>query len=194
MDQCGDREIVARIPDLNCIQRAVHELNAILAILGYVCRGDEEDRIRPRLTRVVAMLEGLPTAVAPAAGTSQPASVRGGLASWQRLAVDALVRSNLDKKLSLDDLALATGLSQSHFCRAFRVSFACSPMQYVRSMRVEVAQFLLMTSDEPLSRIALLCGFADQAHFSRTFYAIASESPQRWRRAQLKSVEHANPG
>jgi AraC-like DNA-binding protein len=51
--------------------------------------------------------------------------------------------------------------------------------------RVERAQGLMLSTDAPLSAIALDCGLADQAHLSRLFRRIVGESPRAWRRARL---------
>ncbi|HXK39796.1 MAG TPA: helix-turn-helix transcriptional regulator [Candidatus Paceibacterota bacterium] len=76
-------------------------------------------------------------------------------------------------------------LSPCHFSRVFRESFGCSPHGYISRRRVEHAQGLMLSGDAPLSQIALDCGFADQAHFSRTFRSIVGESPRTWRRVRV---------
>ena len=47
----------------------------------------------------------------------------------------------------------------------------------------QAAKAMMLKSAEPLSQIAYLCGFADQAHFSRTFRKLAGATPLAWRRA-----------
>jgi len=76
-------------------------------------------------------------------------------------------------------------LSPCHFSRVFRDSFGCSPLEYVTRRRMEHAQGLMLSTDAPLSQIALDCGLADQAHFSRLFRRFVGETPRSWRRARV---------
>jgi transcriptional regulator GlxA family with amidase domain len=41
----------------------------------------------------------------------------------------------------------------------------------------------MLADDEPLCQVALSCGFADQAHFSRVFRRLTRRSPNEWRRS-----------
>ncbi|WP_225890025.1 helix-turn-helix domain-containing protein [Indioceanicola profundi] len=50
--------------------------------------------------------------------------------------------------------------------------------------RIERAKHLMLTTDEPLARIALDCGLADQSHLTRLFRTRVGMSPQSWRREQ----------
>ena len=106
---------------------------------------------------------------------------QGGLAGWQALAITRYIDSHLDEKLSLECLAMVVRLSPSHLCRAVRASFQCSPMQYVVRRRVAAAKQLLRDDVVPLRDLALRCGFADQAHFTRVFRAATGDTPGRWR-------------
>ena len=108
----------------------------------------------------------------------------GGLAGWQLKAVSTLVRERLGEKLCVSDLAAAARLSESHFCRAFRMTCGMSPMKYIAKARVEAAQIILLRDPLPLREVALMCGFYDQSHFTKVFQAVVGESPQRWRRAR----------
>jgi AraC-like DNA-binding protein len=50
------------------------------------------------------------------------------------------------------------------------------------SRRIGMAVELMLSSDAPLSEIAINCGFADQAHFSRQFRRTTGYTPSTWRR------------
>src|SRR5690606_18166337 len=109
----------------------------------------------------------------------------GGLAPWQVRKVTSYIGTNLDKPIKSRDLAALLSLTPCHFSRAFRNSFGDSPLEYVIRRRIERAQGLMLSTDAPLSQIALDCGLADQAHFSRLFRRIVGETPRAWRRARI---------
>jgi transcriptional regulator GlxA family with amidase domain len=52
-------------------------------------------------------------------------------------------------------------------------------------MRVARAQNLMTLSIDPLRQIAVECGFADQARFSRYFRKALGEPPGVWRARHL---------
>src|SRR5690606_5549215 len=108
---------------------------------------------------------------------------RGGLAPWQIRKVANYVDAHLDRTIRNEDLAAIARLNLSHFGRAFRNSFDEPPHEYVIRRRIERAQGLMLSTDAPLSAIALDCGLADQAHLSRLFRRVVGESPRVWRRA-----------
>lgn len=112
---------------------------------------------------------------------------RGGLAPWQIRKVTAYVESRIDRPIRNDELAAIARLNPSHFGRAFRNSIGEPPHEYVIRRRVERAQGLMLSTDAPLSEIALNCGLADQSHLTRLFRRIVGESPRTWRRARLGS-------
>ncbi|MDJ0958114.1 MAG: AraC family transcriptional regulator [Arenicellales bacterium] len=85
------------------------------------------------------------------------------------------------KSILVEDLAREAALSSSHFAQLFKRTIGLSPMQFVMSYRVEQAKKKLARRDTPLIDIALSCGFADQAHFSRQFKQIQGESPSKYR-------------
>jgi AraC-like DNA-binding protein len=120
-----------------------------------------------------------------------PHLAQGGLAGWQVCAITRHIDSHLDEKLSLDGLAAVVRLSQSQLCRAVRCSFQCSPMQYVMQRRLAAAKALLRDDAMPLCDLALHCGFADQAHFTRVFRAATGDTPRRWHRLWRRFAEHS---
>jgi AraC family transcriptional regulator len=112
---------------------------------------------------------------------------RGGLAPWQKRRVTEILRERLDGGVTLSALAAECSLSASHFARSFKGAFGVPVHRYLILQRVERAKSLLTHSKSSLSEIALQCGFADQAAFSRTFGTHAGTTPGRWRR------EHTHP-
>jgi len=109
-------------------------------------------------------------------------SLRGRLAPWQVSRVKAHIEANLDSALRVHDIARIAKLGPSGFCRAFKSSFGERPHAYVSRRKVARAQEMMLTTEEPLSQIALACGYWDQAHFSRVFRRVVGRSPNEWRR------------
>ena len=112
---------------------------------------------------------------------------RGGLAPWQTRKVDRYLRENLGRSVRVEDLAEQVSLSASHFSGAFKTSFGTTPHSYIIRLRLERAQTLMLTTADPLSQIALICGLADQAHLSKLFRRQVGETPGAWRRRNLWS-------
>ena len=97
----------------------------------------------------------------------------------------------MSSQILIRELARVLGISASHFCRAFKCTFAVSPRDYVLRRRIEVAQALMLTTSEPLSSIALRCGMCDQAHFTRSFHRIVGATPYAWRRTRRATLNIA---
>ena len=108
-----------------------------------------------------------------------------------QLQVVTYIDSNLSGALFVGALARIAGVSSSGFHRAFRLRFGITPHAYVILKRIELAQNLMLTTDDPLSQIALACGMTDQAHFTRTFRRIIGQSPRQWRTSRLGHARSA---
>jgi len=143
--------------------------------------GDDLDTARALLAKANAMI-----AEAAQTGDMSQSQARvslGGLAPWQAKRVSAHIDANLGDTIPVSYLAQLVTLSAGHFSRAFKQTFGDTPHGHVMRRRVEAAKAMMLKSAEPLSQIAYLCGFADQAHFSRTFRKLAGATPLAWRRA-----------
>ncbi|UAL12410.1 helix-turn-helix domain-containing protein [Caulobacter segnis] len=115
----------------------------------------------------------------------------GGLLPWQIKRVRGYLDDRLDGRIRMASVAEQARLSPSYFSRRFRQCFGVTFAKFIARMRVERAQRLMMTSPLSLSHIALACGFADQAHFTRTFSALTGSTPAQWRREALLSASEA---
>jgi len=108
-----------------------------------------------------------------------PASPPGELAALARV-LDH-VRGHLDEKLRLADLARRAGLSVFQLDRRVRELFGISAGQYVTRARIEQACGLLRQTQRPIGEIALDCGYADQAAFTRQFRKSVGLTPKSYR-------------
>jgi AraC-like DNA-binding protein len=115
-------------------------------------------------------------------GAENPARAVGRLAPWQLRRVTDYITEHLSDTVRLKDLAGLTGLSQSHFGRAFKTSTGLSPHRWQLDARIAKAQQLLLSRSLPLAQIALVTGFADQSHFCRVFSTMVGTSPAAWER------------
>jgi AraC-like DNA-binding protein len=95
------------------------------------------------------------------------------------------------RPLDVPALARIAHVSEAHFIREFRATFAETPHRYLQRRRVERAAFLLRETDRTVTEICLDVGFTSLGTFSRTFSAILGESPTAYRR---RAVAVAVPG
>jgi AraC-like DNA-binding protein len=131
------------------------------------------------IDRAIALLNTAPVRTTPLPGRDMSSK---GLAAWQARRLSEYIDKRLDSALSTTELAQAANLSVGYFCHAFKRSFGLSPHAYVMAKRVERAQKMILTTNEPLSQIAVSCGLADQSHLSRVFRRALGYSPSAWRR------------
>ncbi len=96
--------------------------------------------------------------------------------------------------LPLSELANVTQLSNSYFSRAFKGTFGQPPHAFIMCRRVKRAQQEMLEGLEPLSQIALSCGFADQAHLARIFRREMGFAPSAWRRAHRPAADPLDGG
>ncbi|HBT68693.1 MAG TPA: AraC family transcriptional regulator, partial [Agrobacterium sp.] len=89
---------------------------------------------------------------------------------------------NYETDIGLEELASTAGLSRAHLIRAFRKEFHITPHAYLTDVRIRQARRLLRAGETP-AEVAALCGFADQAHFTRHFKARNGVTPGQFRSA-----------
>ncbi len=93
----------------------------------------------------------------------------------------AWLDQHLTENFSLGQWATATGISRMQLIRLFRQQLHISPHQYYLNRRIQKAKTLLKHGAK-LDDTAYELGFADQAHFQRTFKRYAAVTPLRYQR------------
>lgn len=92
------------------------------------------------------------------------------------------VKNHLAGTLSLREIARSLHCSTVTLTEHFRAECGTTVSAYVTKKRMERAEVLLLTTDDPLCAVAAAVGFSDVEYFSRTFRKFHGEPPARWRR------------
>lgn len=88
-----------------------------------------------------------------------------------------------DPSLAIGEWASSNGYSRAWLARRFRRFYGVSSAVYRSEARSRTAWRVIIGGRDPLARIALDCGFADQAHMTRSIGRLTGRSPRGWRKA-----------
>ncbi|WP_243265712.1 AraC family transcriptional regulator [Sulfitobacter sp. DSM 110093] len=97
------------------------------------------------------------------------------------------VTAHLDAPISIDEMALRAGMSRAVFHRKFKQVTTMSPIQFVKSMRLNNAA-MKIAAGTTVSEAALDVGYVSASQFSREFKRMYGQSPRQWSDAQLLSM------
>jgi transcriptional regulator GlxA family with amidase domain len=97
------------------------------------------------------------------------------------LEVERFVGTNIDRQISLDELARVARMSPRTLGRRIRTSLGMTPREFVHRLRVRRAIHLLETTRHSVDVVAARVGYADAAAFRRLFRRYAGESPMQLR-------------
>ncbi|WNW13410.1 AraC family transcriptional regulator [Pseudomonas sp. DTU_2021_1001937_2_SI_NGA_ILE_001] len=101
--------------------------------------------------------------------------------------ISEYVRKHLaDPDLSLTKAAAATYLSPTYLTHWLRKEIGKTFSELVLERRMHAARSYLLGGTRPVGEVARLCGFADEAYFSRRFRQIHGLPPGQFRRQQLE--------
>lgn len=90
------------------------------------------------------------------------------------------IHGNIDAPLRIADLAERAGMSPDQLDLRIRNLFGVSVRQYLVRARIELACSRLRQTDHAISRIALDCGYGDQAAFARQFRKSVGLTPRQY--------------
>lgn len=107
-------------------------------------------------------------------------SAAGGLSPANRIYALSMLDLCGQTDSSVAAVARQCGLSRGHFSMAFKAWTGYTPAQWRLARKVDKAKLLLKDA-RSIADIAIDCGFADQAHLTRTFRAVVGISPGKWR-------------
>ncbi|WP_204113729.1 AraC family transcriptional regulator [Shimia biformata] len=100
----------------------------------------------------------------------------------------AHLSANLDAPVSIEDLAARAGMSRAVFHRKFKQATSMSPIQFVKSMRLNNAA-MKIAGGTTVAEAAMDVGYVSPSQFSREFKRLYGQSPRKWGGLQVP----ANP-
>ncbi len=101
--------------------------------------------------------------------------------------VSAAVRfmnENIEKQLTLSQIADYIGYSTSQFSLIFKMKTGHSPLNYFNMLKVQRACKFLETTDLKINQICSKVGIDDSYYFSRLFSKTIGISPKQYRKAK----------
>jgi len=104
-----------------------------------------------------------------------------------------LMEQNIEKPLSLDEIAEASELSRRQIERLFKRHLNCVPKRYYLQLRLRRARELLLYTSMPIIDITAACGFRSTTHFSKCYHAQFGYPPSAERHARHSKVAAHNP-
>lgn len=91
--------------------------------------------------------------------------------------------SNLNTPISIDEMASRAGMSRAVFHRKFKHATGMSPIQFVKTMRLNSAA-MNISEGMTVNEAAMDVGYVSPSQFSREFKRIYGQSPRQWSDAQ----------
>ena len=101
--------------------------------------------------------------------------------------------SNLDRPLTLKQIAAIASWSPTHYCTVFRRQLKLSPIEYLLRLKIQRACERLRTTDDMIADVAHNLGFADPYYFSRLFRRRTGSSPRAYREAHSIKLRNIRP-
>jgi AraC family transcriptional regulator len=109
------------------------------------------------------------------------ASNKKQLPQWAVL-LQQILQEEWNQPFELNDLAKRVGVHPVTISRYFPLYFSSTLSNYIRCIKVDKALAMIKITSLNLTEIAYSCGFADQAHFTRTFKEVTGYLPKDFRR------------
>ena len=127
------------------------------------------------------------TTVGPSAGGH-------ALPGFRLRRVTEYIQQNLDKDLTLAELAAVVYMSPYHVARLFKASTGVPPHRFVVRQRIARARGVLATPDLSIMQVARMVGFRTPSHFTRVFGRVLGITPGAYRTAARREDRPGGEG
>ena len=89
--------------------------------------------------------------------------------------------------VTANDVAEFCGYSYTYFSKVFKKSMHINFKDYLLKIRITEAEKLLLTTNKPITEIAMLTGFSTASHFTKIFKTQSGTTPTKYREDAKKS-------
>jgi AraC-like DNA-binding protein len=83
-------------------------------------------------------------------------------------------------EISIELLSQKAKLSKNHFIKRFNDEMNITPMEYLKSIRLQNAKKMLRSNELNITQIAQLCGFNSSSYFTKSFKLAFNETPKEF--------------
>jgi AraC-like DNA-binding protein len=111
-----------------------------------------------------------------------------GTPGWHHAVADrpirqvlTLMHGNLGHGWTLEELGRQVGLSRSALAERFRSALGDTPLNHLRTLRMQKAMQLLSDTRQTLEQVAQAVGYRDAFGFSKVFKRTTGQSPRQFR-------------
>lgn len=101
----------------------------------------------------------------------------------------AYLGSNLDRRITIGQLASQFHVSQTYLKQSFRMMHGQSVYAWHRRRKMERAADLLAGTNRPILEIASECGYDNGSKFASAFRQVMGESPTEFRRTHQEQTQ-----
>ena len=91
------------------------------------------------------------------------------------------MNDHIKDKIRIGELAARIGIDRSYLTTIFRTTLEVSPQEYLLTLRMDRADYLLKNTDLKISAIASEVGYSDPLSFTRAFKKVKGMPPTKWR-------------
>jgi transcriptional regulator GlxA family with amidase domain len=99
-----------------------------------------------------------------------------------------LIHANLNKRISIAELARAVNMSRWRFSCVFKRETSLSPSDYIGTLRMRQAEKMLGETFLSVKEIRAALGNLDRTHFSRAFKKFRGLTPAQFRRSLMDDI------
>ncbi|MDC7233651.1 MAG: AraC family transcriptional regulator [Spirochaetales bacterium] len=105
---------------------------------------------------------------------------------WDLESILEYMYDNIERRLTLEDIAQEAGTSRYHFIRRFKEATGSSPMMYFNQLKIQKACELLDTTSLSIKEISAVLSFNTPYYFSEAFKRIVGSSPEHYRKERFR--------
>lgn len=116
---------------------------------------------------------------------SRPMLAQGGEANRNNDRIKLMmiyIHEHYPEKISIRELAAAAYLSERECFRVFHDYLHMTPVEYIKSYRLQKASQMLEKGQEPITEICHACGLGSSSYFGKVFREYAGCTPLEYRR------------
>ncbi len=166
--------VLTAFRDFDYAQRAMH-----LGTCRYLLKPSKMDELNEAVREMIRRLDALPAENAQENQTGEKGT--GEASSFVVRAALSYMQAHCTEKLSLGDVADHVYVSQWHLSKLINKDTGQSFFDLLSCMRIERAKILLADPSMRVHAVAEQTGFADVAHFSKSFKRLTGQTPGEYR-------------